>query len=307
MLTGIAVDGGFNAYVSGVSNSPNFPLVAAAQPALGGMVDATLTRLNAAGNGVVYSTFLGGLGEDAGRAVALDRSGNAYLTGYAGSDGLASSAAVVQPTRNGPTDAIVAKYGPGGNRIYSTYLGGGGDDLGFGVAADNTGNAYVGGRTGGTFYITPGWFNQTCLDPAGFVAKLNPLGTGLVYAGCMDAPGKDGIYAVALDRAENLYVTGFTASTKFPVVDAFQPIFHGGGYDAFVSKINASGTQLAYSSFLGGSGTEIGLGIAVDYTGHAYVTGFTGSSADFPLKSPMQPVFGGGTYDAFVVKVDCGV
>jgi hypothetical protein len=307
MLTGVAVDGAFNAYVSGVSNSPNFPIVAAAQPVLGGMVDATLTRLNAAGNGVVYSTFLGGLGEDAGRAVALDPSGNAYLTGYTGSDGLASSGAVLQPLRNGPTDAIVAKYGPGGNRIYSTYLGGGGDELGFGVAADRTGNAYVGGRTGGTFYITPGWFNQTCLDPAGFVAKLNPLGTGLVYAGCMDAPGKDGIYAVALDRAENLYVTGFTASPKFPVVDPFQPTFHGGGYDAFVAKINASGTQLAYSSFLGGSGTEIGLGIAVDFTGHAYVTGFTGSAADFPLKNPMQPVFGGGTYDAFVVKIDCGV
>jgi hypothetical protein len=104
---GITVDGAFNAYVTGVSNSPDFPLVNAAQPALGGLVDTFVTRLNASGNGIVYSTFFGGQGEDSGHAIALDRLGNAYVTGIAGSDGLASSPGVLQPTRNGPTDAFV--------------------------------------------------------------------------------------------------------------------------------------------------------------------------------------------------------
>jgi hypothetical protein len=302
---GIAVDAAQNAYVTGASNSPNFPLVNAAQPANAGLTDAFLTRLNAAGTGIVYSTFLGGLDEESGHAVAVDRAGNAYITGYTRSNGLAFPAGVLQTVRNGPTDAIVAKYGPAGNRIYTTYVGGGGDELSFGLAVDATGNAYIAGRTGGTFYITPGWFNQTCLDPAAFVAKLNPSATGLVYAGCLDAPGKDAGLGLALDRAENVYVTGFTMSPKFPVVDAFQPALRG-THDAFISKINASGTVLVYSSFLGGTGTESGLGVAVDFGGHAYVTGMTTSSADFPLKAPMQPVFGGGGYDAFVVKIDCG-
>jgi hypothetical protein len=213
---------------------------------------------------------------------------------------------VLQPLRNGaPNDAYVAKYGPAGNRMYMTYLGGGGDELGYGIAVDNSGNTYVAGRTGGTFYITPGWFNQTCVDPAAFVAKLNPTATGLVYAGCLDAPGKDGAFGLALDRAENLYVTGFTLSPKFPAVDAFQPVLRGPS-DAFISKINASGTVLVYSSFLGGTGNEMGLGVAVDNGGHAYVTGWTASPTDFPTKAPLQPVFGGGGYDAFVVKIECG-
>jgi hypothetical protein len=303
---GIAVDSAMNVYVAGVSNSPNFPLVNAAQPALGGMVDAFVTRLTPSGMGIVYSTFLGGLGEDNGRAVAVDRFGNAYITASTLSDGLAFPGNVLQPLRNGaPNDAVVAKYGPAGNRIYTTYMGGGGDEIPYGLAVDSTGNAYLAGRTGGTFYITPGWFNQTCLDPGAFVAKLNPTATNLVYAGCLDAPGKDGALGLALDRAENVYVTGFTQSPKFPVVDAFQPALQGPA-DAFISKINASGTVLVYSSFLGGDQWEMGLGVAVDNGGHAYLTGWTASPKDFPTKAPLQPLFGGGGYDAFVVKIDCG-
>jgi hypothetical protein len=302
----VAVDSAFQAHVTGVTNSPDFPLSNAWQPAVAGMTDTFVTTLKANGTGLVYSTFLGGLGEDSGRAIAVDRLGNAYVTGNTASDGLASAPTVLQPNRNGPSDAFAAKFGPAGNRVYFTYLGGGGDELGFGIAADTAGAAYLAGRTGGTFYITPGWFNQTCLDPAGFVAKLNASASALVYAGCLDAPGKDGAMALALDRAENVYITGFTDSPKFPTVDAFQPTLKG-VRDAFVAKINASGSVLVYSSFLGGSGSEAGLGIAVDSSGHAYVTGLTGSPVDFPTKAPLQPIFGGGSYDAFVVKIDCGL
>jgi hypothetical protein len=101
-------------------------------------------------------------------------------------------------------------------------------------------------------------------------------------------------------------VTGFTQSPKFPIVAAFQPTLKG-TQDAFVAKINATGSVLAYSSFLGGSGSEAGLSVAVDSSGHAYVTGLTGSPNDFPLKAPLQPTFGGGAWDAFVVKIDCGL
>jgi hypothetical protein len=301
----IDVDSAGQAYVTGVTNSPDFPLVNAFQSTVGGLTDVFVAKLKPTGAGLVYSTFMGGLGEDAGRGIGIDSSGSAYVTGQVSSDGLASPG-VLQPTRSGPSDAFAAKFGPAGNRVYSTYIGGGGDEIGFGVAADTHGNAYLAGRTGGTFYITPGWFNQTCLDPAGYVAKLNPTATALVYAGCLDGPGKDGAMALALDRAENVYVTGFTTSTKFPLADAFQTTLKG-TQDAFVSKINASGTVLAYSSYLGGTRTEAGVGIAVDSSGHAYVTGLTGSGADFPLKAPLQPTYGGGAYDAFVVKIDCGL
>jgi len=301
---GIAVHNS-SAYVVGVTNSTNFPLVSAAQPVLGGMTDIFVTRVSSPGNSLMYSTFLGGADEDVGYGIATDRFGSAYVTGIVKSDGLASSPAVFKPTRSGPSDAIVAKYRDSGARLYSTYLGGGGDEIGYGIAADATGSVYVAGRTGGTFHITPGFFNPTCLDPAGFVAKLTADATGLMYAGCLDAPGKDAALDLAIDHAGNAYVTGFTLSPGFPTVDAFQTSLKG-THDAFVSKINAAGSALVYSSFLGGSGIDRGLSIAVDNSGHAYVTGITGSPVDFPTKNPLQPAHGGGSFDAFVVKIDCG-
>ena len=126
----ISVDSAFQAHVTGVTNSPDFPLKNAFQPAVAGLTDTFVTKLNAAGTGLLYSTFLGGLGEDSGHAIAVDHFDNAYITGNTGSDGLASSAAVLQPNRDGPSDAFAAKFGPAGNRVYFTYLGGGGDELG---------------------------------------------------------------------------------------------------------------------------------------------------------------------------------
>jgi hypothetical protein len=138
------------------------------------------------------------------------------------------------------------------------------------------------------------------------VAKLNPIATKLEFAGCLDALGQDTALALALDRAENIYVTGFTESPLFPTPDGFQTQLSGPS-DAFVAKINATGSVLAYGSFLGGKSGDAGLGIAVDSGGHAYVTGFTGSS-NFPTTSnSLQPSFGGGTWDGFVTKIDCDV
>jgi hypothetical protein len=164
----------------------------------------------------------------------------------------------------------------------------------------------VTGSTGGTFYVTQNFFNPTCPDSSAFVTKLNPIASNLEYSGCLDALGQDTGLALALDRAENVYVTGFTESPQFPTPDGFQTQLNGTS-DAFVAKINATGTVLAYGSFLGGKARESGLGIAVDAGGHAYVTGYTGSDNFLTTPGTLQPAFGGGTWDGFVTKIDCDV
>jgi hypothetical protein len=203
---------------------------------------------------------------------------------------------------------------------YSTFLGGKGDENFWGnvwsggIAVDTAGSAYVvGATTSPNFPVTGGAF-QPGFKEGGvdvFVAKVNPAGTGLVYATYLGGRGFEMGNGIAVDRLGNAYVTGLTSSgDDFPLVAPFQPTFGGGAEDAFVAKLNPSGSALVYSTYLGGGGPgwgEAAFGIAVDGSGHAYVTGLTGSPADFPLKAPLQPVLGGGTYDAFVVKIDCGL
>jgi hypothetical protein len=183
--------------------------------------------------------------------------------------------------------------------IYSTYLGGSGEDYGQSIAVDSAGNAYVTGFTGSTnFPTTPGAFETT--GPGGFVSKLNPMGSALLYSTYLDGGGPSGI---AVDSAGNAYVTG-GAGPSFPTTeDALQPVYSGNG-DAFVAKLNPSGSALVYSTYLGGSGYDQGNAIAVDSAGNAYVTGGT-RSTNFPTMNPLQPANAGGLFgDAFVAKIN---
>jgi hypothetical protein len=304
--TGIAVDSVDNAYVTGYTQSANFPTTPGAfQTTYGGTGntgDAFVAKINPAGSALVYSSFLGGSWTDFATGIALDSGGNAYVTGFTESADFPTTPGAPQTVCNGGSgcdqigDAFVAKINPTGSAlVYSTYLGGSNYDRTFGIAVDGTGHAeVVGGTESADFPVTPGAFQTACnggsncaTSADGFVAKLNPSGTAFVYATYLGGSGFDQGYSIAADGVGNAFVTGFTTSADFPTTPgSFQPA-SGGSTDAFVSKLNPSGSALVYSTYLGGAGGEFGNGITLDSTGSVYVTGTTGST-NFPLKDPLQ-------------------
>ena len=310
---GIAVDAVGNAYVTGLTLSSNFPGTAgsAIQSALGGAMDAFVTKLNATGTALVYSTYLGGNRDDVGNGIAVDEAGTAYVTGETSSSNFPGTAgSAIQSTLSGIADAFVAKLNATGTAlVYSTYLGGNGADAGNGIAVDTAGAAYVTGSTSSSnFPGTAGSAIQSTLSGSNdaFVAKLNAAGTVLAYATYLGGSGLDLGLGIAVDTAGNAYVTGNTSSSNFPGTagSLIQSTFGGGFEDAFVTKLNAAGTALVYSTYLGGNGVDVGFGITVDAAGTAYVTGTTGSS-NFPgtAGSAIQSTLG-GAMDAFVAKLN---
>jgi Bacterial Ig-like domain (group 3)/Beta-propeller repeat len=303
---GIAVDAAGNAYVTGITTSADFPIENPLQPAnAGGNSDVFVAKLNAAGSALVYSTYLGGVSDDVGRAIAVDAAGNAYVTGFTESTDFPTENPLQPANGGGIADAFVAKLNAAGSAlVYSTYLGGGAEDTGEAIAVDAAGDAYVTGFTFSTDFPT-----ESPLQPAdgseldAFVAKLNPTGSALVYSTYLGGNGDDLSYGVALDAAGDAYVAGVTESTDFPTENPLQPANGGGNQDAFVAKLNPTGSALVYSTYLGGNGFDEGQAIAVDAAGDAYVTGFT-ESTDFPTENPLQPANGGGGNDTFVVKLN---
>ncbi len=297
---GIAVDTWGDAYVTGITESSNFPICP----------------------------------DDGGSA--------SYCASHTGSP--------VQATPGGSGDAFVTELNPGGTQLfYSTYLGGSGPDVGKGIAVDGSGDAYVAGSTAGTFPICPddGGSANYCASHTGsapqstfgggsgdaFVAKLNSTGTQLLYSTYLGGNGQEGAAGIAVDGSGNAYVTGTTNSTNFPICPdsggsadycashigaPVQSGYGGGSFDVFITKINSGGSQLLYSTYLGGNDQDYGQGIAVDSSGDAYVTGVT-SSSNFPIcpdnggtasycashtGSPVQSSFNGGEYDAFVAALN---
>src|SRR2546425_4794091 len=247
IANGIAVDASGDAYATGLTYSTNFPTtVGTFQPAFGGgSLDGFLTKLDPTGSALVYSTYLGGSGLDAGEGIAVDAAGNAYVVGNTDSTNFPTTSGAFQLTFGGGVqDVFVTKLNPTGSALfYSTYLGGSAFDESFGIALDAVGNAYVTGDTDSTNFPT---VNAVQSVPAGgfdiFVTKLNPTGTGLVYSTYLGGSGTDGtgFNSIALDTLPNpnAYVTGFTDSTNFPTTPrAFQATYGGGPEDAFVTKI----------------------------------------------------------------------
>ena len=256
---------------------------------------------------LVYSTYLGGSSDDFGRGIAVDSSGNAYLTGNTASINFPVTAGAFQTASGGIYDAFVSKLNSGGSAlVYSTYLGGSNYDLGYGIAVDSAGNAYVTGNSHSSdFPTTAGAFQTALSGTAGdaFISKLNSSGSALVYSTYLGGSSSNDIgYGIAVDSAGNAYVTGYSISNDFPTTaGAFQSTF-GGGFDGFVSKLNSGGSALVYSTYLGGGSYDLGYGIAVDSSGNAYVTGYTASS-DFPTTAGAFQTASGGGYDAFVAKL----
>ena len=334
----IAVDSSGNAYVTGYTESIDFPIVnqipGACQHGCGtGGVDVFITKINAAGSALVYSSLFGGNGYDQANAVAVDSSGNVYVTGYTFSSdfpivnpipGACQGYCGGGPYGNGYGDAFVTKINPAGSSlIYSSLLGGSSGDEATAVAVDSSGNVYVTGVTQSSDFPNPNQIQGACQgicgtsgDPWGwaFVTKFNAAGSALVYSSYIGGSSGDAALGIAVDGFGNAYVTGLTQSSDFPVVDQIPGACQGscgtgnGADDGFVTKINAAGSALVYSSYVGGSGSDVGRGIAVDSSGNVYVTGDTFSS-DFPtvnqIPGACQGSCGTGNDDnVFVTKIN---
>ena len=303
---GVAVDLFGNAYVVGYTSSTNFPTASAVRGSFGGGTsDAFVAKLNPAGNGLVYSTYLGGSGDDVGTAIAVSPFGNAYITGETGSGDFPIANAAQGSYTSLAGAAFVAELNSTGTGlVYSTYLGGSLFDYGTGIAVDSAGAAYVTGLTASGDFPTVSPL-QGSLNGAtnAFVTKLSPTGNSLVYSTYLGGSGDlDQGNAIAVDSAGSAYVTGSTNSRDFPVANALQQTYLGAVENAFVSKLNPAGNGLVYSTYLGGGGDDVGNGIAVDSAGAAYVTGQT-SSANFPVANALQGT-PGGALDAFVSKLN---
>jgi hypothetical protein len=264
-----------------------------------------------------FSTYLGGSSTDIGNGIFVDGAGNAYVTGSTDSSGtpggFPTTASAFQTSNGGSTDAFVTKLNAAGTAlVYSTYLGGVSADVGNGIFVDGAGYAYVTGSTDSSG--TPGGFPTTASafqtsnggSTDAFVTKLNAAGTALVYSTYLGGVSADVGNGIFVDGAGNAYVTGSTDSSGTPggfptTASAFQTS-NGGSTDAFVTKLNDTGTALVYSTYLGGAGADVGKGIFVDGAGNAYVTGST-TSDPFPTTSGAYQTTFGGTEDAFVAKI----
>ncbi len=299
MAAGIAIDASGNAYIAGVTRSDDFPTVNPYQAEKAGWRNIFITKLNAAGSALIYSTYLGGSGDNnAAGGIAVDTDGNAYVTGTTISPDF-PMASPIQAVLAGNQDAFVTKLDASGTRlVYSTYLGGRDHDRGADIAVDGVGNAYLIGSTESADFPMAGPI-QASLG-GGFdavVAKINAAGSMLVYSTYLGGDAHDWGHSIAVDSGGNAYVTGYAYSSNFPWVNRIE----GLRGTIFATKVNAAGSALAYSSPLGDGW---GWGIAVDAAGSAYVTGRT-ESLNFPLASPFQLRFAGiYSYDAFVLKMN---
>jgi hypothetical protein len=255
---------------------------------------------------LVMSAQLGGSAKDFATDVTVDAQGNAYFVGTTASSDFPTVSAAQSTPGGGGFDAFVTKLNSSGAMVYSTYLGGSGEDFGTSIAVDASGSAYVLGNTGSADFPTKSAF-QTSPGSQGlvldlFVSKLSPTGTSLVYSTYLGGNGNERGVGIAVDGQGAVYVAGETGSTNFPTTAALQPTFRGGNTDGFVAKLNAAGTGLVYSTYLGGTGDDAAGSIAIDAAGNAYVAGSTWSP-DFPTVSPLQGT-NHGQSDAFVSKLN---
>ncbi|MGO8734679.1 MAG: choice-of-anchor D domain-containing protein [Terriglobia bacterium] len=315
--TGVAVDASGNAYLSGYTASPNFPVTSGVLHATygGGNYDGFVVKFNSGGAELGYSTFLGGSADDYAYGVAVDSAGDAYVTGATNSTNFptvnafqpnyAGGLCAVAPNTFPCYDAFVAKLNPAGSAlIFSTYFGGTGSDYGYAIALDGPSNAYVTGyTTSANLPTTAGAFDRVFGGSYGaFVAKLNGAGSTLAYSTYLGGSGTQIGYGVAVDSSGRAFVTGYNYGGYFPTALPLQAQ-NAGFYNAFVSVLNATGSSLVFSTYLGGSSDDFGRGISLDPSGSAYVTGAT-FSLDFPTTSgSYQPAYEGGPYDAFVTKM----
>jgi hypothetical protein len=297
--TAIAVDSAGAAYVIGDTNSSDFNTMGPIEGDTPGSTDVFVSKLTPAGSALAYSTYLGGDGDDNGFGIAVDSSGAAYVTGQTNSSDFNTMGPIEGDSAD--TDAFISKLNAAGSALaYSTYLGGDAIDAGTGIAVDSAGAAYVTGRTASSDFDTVGEIEGDSAVTDAFVSKLTAAGNALAYSTYLGGNGADFGNGIAVDSAGAAYLTGRTFSTDFNTVDPIEGDTPDGVADVFVSKLNAAGNALAYSTYLGGNSADDGTGIAVDSAGAAYVTGRT-SSTDFNTMGPVEG--NSASADVFVSKL----
>jgi len=320
-VLGLALDSQHRVYATGFTCSAGFPVKNAFQPVshaqncadAGG--DAFVTRLNASGSALEYSTFLNGTFESIGKGIAVDSTFHAYVTGSTESSDFPTTPGAFQRTFRAATvpgfphdtignNAFVTKFSADGRTlVYSTFLGGTVSDQANGIAVDGSGRAYVtGGASSKNFPITSGAFQKTLRGASdAFVTKLQADGHALIYSTFLGGSKGDGASSIAVDSLGRAHVTGSTLSTDFPALNAIQA-HSAGGQDAFITKLSANGGTLIYSTYLGGSGTDAGNCIRLDANDNAYVGGST-TSANFRTTSGAFSRTRKGASDGWVAKI----
>jgi hypothetical protein len=307
----IALDGSGNAYITGQTKSLSF----GGKPA-GPTFNVFVTKVNSTGTALVYTDILAaiggggscsvsGTGSCSGNAIAVDSTGSAYVAGSA-TAGFPTLSAFQTSFGGGASDAFVLKLNSSGTLMYSTYLGGGGDDIANAIAVDGSGNAYIAGGTQSANFPLKSAFQSSHSGDDAFVTKLASIGTSLVYSTYLGGSSANVATGIALDSSNNAYVAGITDSNDFPTTSGVVQATYGLAEDGFVTEVKADGSAWVYSTYLGGSGRDDALAIAVDAAGEAYVTGST-SSSNFPTANAAQNALGGNSAtNVFVAKLSTG-
>jgi len=299
----IEVDASGCAYITGYAGAADFPIANPYDSTFNGVADAFLLKLSPMGNSLVYSTFLGGSDIDVGYGMALDSTNDVFLVGRTRSADFPTLNAYdssQNDTSSGWGDVFVSEFHSTGNSlVYSTFIGGGGSDIGLGIACDSHGNAYVGGWTESRDFprVNP-YDNSHAGESDAFVAKLSATGDELIYSTYLGTSERDVVIDIEVDAMDNAYVCGYTEQPGFPTVNAYDNSYNG-ETDAFITKLAPAGNSLVYSTYLGGSRQEIAYAIELDSTCSAYVTGYTGSPG-FPLVDPYDASISG--CDVFITR-----
>jgi hypothetical protein len=322
-LGGTSLDFGYDidvsnfgdAYVTGETWSEDFPTTLGAFDIThDNFDDAFVVRLDSMGSSIIYSTFLGGCAGDNGRGISVNNFGEAFIVGYTDSETFPTTPGSFDPSYNGPFpppmggDAFVTKLSSSGeNLIYSTFVGGSLWDWGHDIAIDGNGSAYVTGRTSSNdFPTSDSAFNRTHGGSSdAFITKLNAEGNELEYSTLLGGTGWEYAYDIEVDNSGHAFITGIVQSPDFPISPGAFDTSNSGLYDTdlFITKLNQTGSELEYSTFLGGSHSETGNNIAVDTEGNAYVTGSTGS-VDFQVTDGAFDTTYHGNADVFVAKIN---
>jgi len=307
---------GGRATITGYTDSLDYPNIAADQPLKSNFSDVFITRLNADGDNLIWSTFLGGNETDQATGIALTTGGAPVIVGFTGSADFPVSGGATWPngdSYSGGFDAFMARYNNAGIRQESHFLGGNGTDYAYGVALDAANRIYITGSTRpmlpNLFPTVPGSYRVT---PQGrtdaFITKMNAAGNSLIYSTYLGGTKDDVGLAIDVDLNNYTYIAGWTESAvqpieNFPIsINAFQKIFGGGSADAFVSKLEPAGDKINYSTYLGGNFQDQANGIAVDNRSEAHVVGFTVSD-NFPVTAnAFQPVKDGLVSDCFLTE-----
>jgi len=301
----IAVDASGAAYIAGQTSSTSFPVTSGAFQTTyqGGVSDCFVSKLNATGSALVYSTLLGGSELDLCSGIAVDATDNAYVTGTTYSVNFPMQSAV-QGALFGTASAFVAKINPSGKGLlYSTYVGGSGTDFGNAIAVDSSGSAYIAGATSSVDFPVTAGVVQNALNGYynAFVAKLSASGNSFVYASYVGGSSSDTATSIAVDSSGRAILGGFTDSANFPLAGAIQSSL-GGNFDAFATVVDPAAATLVFSSYLGGSGDDGAYAVVAAPGNNLYLAGMT-ASTNFPTAAALQPSFA-AEYDAFIAELN---